>query len=54
MGGAPVARGGRASLRARVQRAQGTVNADTERRADGTVRTDAQFYAALGEFRCGG
>ncbi|MFJ9380217.1 hypothetical protein [Streptomyces sp. NPDC101455] len=34
-----------ASLRARVQRTPGTVNTDTERQADGTMRTDAQFYA---------
>jgi hypothetical protein len=36
------------SLRARVQRSPGSVNTDVERRADGTVRDDAQFYAGLG------
>nr|WP_163017117.1 hypothetical protein [Streptomyces chartreusis] len=41
----PSERAAAASLRARVQRNPGTLNTDTERRADGTVRTDAQFYA---------
>lgn len=35
-----------ASLRARVQRTPGSVNTDTERRADGRVLPDAQFYAS--------
>jgi len=41
----PSERAAEASLRARVPRTTGSANTDTERRADGTVRTDAQFYA---------
>lgn len=41
----PSERAAAASLRARVQHRPGTLNTDTERRADGTVHADAQFYA---------
>lgn len=41
----PSQRAAEASLRNRVQYNPGTENIDIERRADGTTRTDAQFYA---------
>ncbi|MFG2623232.1 hypothetical protein ACGFXC_37060 [Streptomyces sp. NPDC048507] len=44
----PSVRAAETSLRARVQTSPGSVNTDVERRADGTVRTDAQFYGGPG------
>lgn len=40
----PSGRAAEASLRARSPRKLGTTNIDPERRADGLVRDDAQFY----------
>jgi hypothetical protein len=42
----PSQRAAEASLRARVPGEIGMENTDTERRADGTVRTDAQYYGS--------
>ncbi|MFF6903341.1 hypothetical protein [Streptomyces hydrogenans] len=39
-------RAAEASLRARSPRQPGTINVDPERRADGLVKTDAQFYGS--------
>lgn len=44
----PSQRAAEASLRARVPDVIGVENTDVERRADGTVRTDAQFYGGRG------
>lgn len=44
----PSGRAAEAALRSRVPAAVGTANTDTMRRADGIVRTDAQFYGGPG------
>ncbi|MFZ3476029.1 hypothetical protein ACODT4_44365 [Streptomyces sp. 2.9] len=42
----PSTRAAKASLRARTPQAAGTINTDTERRADGRTLSDAQFYGS--------
>ncbi|WP_330335747.1 hypothetical protein OHS33_39575 (plasmid) [Streptomyces sp. NBC_00536] len=42
----PSTRAAKASLRARTPQAAGTINTDTERRADGRTMATAQFYGS--------